>query len=350
MNKKQWFVKGLIFIMVAAVLSGCAVIDLFQPEAAAPVEVPEAEEPTSETQEAEELISTRLTMGYIPNIQFAPVYVALEKGYFREAGFDVTLEYGNEADAVALVGAGDQTFCIASGEQVLLARAQGLPVTYVAAWYQDFPVGVASFVDKGIVSPDDLEGTTVGIPGLFGASYIGFIALLDAEGLTEEDVDLLPIGFNQVEALVAGQSESVVIYLANEPVVLRSKGYEVNVIRVADYLELVSNGLVTNEETLKNDPGMVRSFISALLMGISDTIADPNEAYEISKKYVENLEDADSDLQHAILSESIRLWETDHIGFSDPSGWENMQEVLLEMGLINQPINLEEAFTNDLLP
>lgn len=63
-------------------------------------------------------VPVRLTLGYIPNIQFAPIYVAIDRGYFLDAGFDVQLEYGNEADAVALIGAGEQTFAIASGEQI----------------------------------------------------------------------------------------------------------------------------------------------------------------------------------------------------------------------------------------
>lgn len=298
----------------------------------------------------EEIIPTRLTMGYIPNIQFAPVYVALEKGYFREAGFDVELEYGNEADAVALVGAGEQTFAIASGEQVLLARAQGLPVVYVAAWYQAFPVGVVSLAKAGITAPENLAGQRVGIPGLYGASYIGFKALLSAVGLEEADVDLQPIGFNQVEALVADQVDAAVIYLANEPVVLRAQGYEVDVIRVTDTLELVANGLVTNEETIQQDPQMVKAFVNALLKGIADTIDDPIEAYRISEKYVENLAEADKEVQSEILAESIKLWRTDKLGFSDPIGWENMRQVLMDMGLLEESLNLKEAFTNDLLP
>jgi NitT/TauT family transport system substrate-binding protein len=294
--------------------------------------------------------ATRLTVGYIPNIQFAPIYVAIDKGYFEDAGFEVELEYGNEADAVALIGAGEQTFMIASGEQVLLARAQGLPVVYVAAWYQDFPVGVVSFSDTQIQSPEDLAGYAVGIPGLYGASYIGFKALLNAGNLSEEDINLQSIGFTQVESLVAGQVDASVIYIANEPVVLRSQGYDVDVIRVADYLQLVANGLVTNEAAIQNEPEKVTAFIEALLKGIEDTINDPAEAYEISKKYVENLADADHALQSSILAESIKLWQSDQLGYTDPVGWENMQQVLLDMGLLNQPINLNEAYTNDLLP
>jgi len=296
------------------------------------------------------LTPIRLTLGYIPNIQFAPVYVAIEKGYFQEAGFEVSLEYGNEADAVALVGAGDLTFSVASGEQVLLARAQGLPVTFVAAWYKTYPVGVVSLSEQDLHSIKDLKGRTIGIPGLYGASYIGFKALLSAGGLTEEDVTLLSIGFNQVEALVADQIEAGVIYLANEPVVLQAQGYDVQVLRVADFLQLVSNGLVTNDKTIEEHPERVSSFIKALLSGIADTIADPGEAYEISKKYVENLEETDQTVQLAILTESIALWEADRLGYSELAGWVNMQQVLLDMGLLTVPLDLESAYTNDFLP
>ncbi|MEA3325905.1 MAG: ABC transporter substrate-binding protein [Chloroflexota bacterium] len=296
------------------------------------------------------LISTRLTLGYIPNIQFAPVYVAIEKGYFEDAGFEVTLEYGSETDAVALVGSGNQTFAVASGEQVLLARAQGLPVVYVAAWYQNYPVGVVSFSEAQTESPQDLKDMTIGIPGLYGASYIGFKALLNAGDLTENDVNLLSIGFNQVEAMVSEQVDASVVYLANEPVMLRSQGYDVNVIRVSDYMQLVSNGLVTNETTRREHPEQVSGCIKALLKGISDTIENPDEAYEISKKYVENLAEADETVQREVLDESIDLWKTQRPGFSEPTGWMNMQQVLLDMGLLEEALDLNEAFTNDLLP
>jgi NitT/TauT family transport system substrate-binding protein len=303
---------------------------------------------TQPTEEA--LVATRLTLGYIPNIQFAPIYVAIEKGYFEDAGFEVTLEYGNETDAVALVGAGEQTFAIASGEQVLLAREQGLPVVYVAAWYQEYPVGVVSLAEAGITTPQDLPGTIVGIPGLYGASYIGFNALLNAANLSESNIDLRSIGYNQVESLVTDQVEAAVIYLANEPVVLHSQGEDVDIIRVADYLHLVANGLVTNENMVSRQPEKLRAFIAALTQGIVDAATDPDEAYQISLAYVENLADADETVQREILAESIKLWQTDQPGYSDPTGWENMQTVLLDMGLLSQSLDLEQAFTNAFIP
>src|SRR5512144_599749 len=228
------------------------------------------------------LTKIKLPMGYIPNIQFAPFYVAIEKGYFRDAGIEIDFDYKFETDGVKLVGSGELPFAVVSGEQVLLARAQGLPVTYVAAWYQQYPVSVVAKSELGIVIPQDLKGKKIGLPGLFGASYVGLLAMLYEAKMSEKDVTLDAIGFNQVDLLASGQQEIVVGYTANEPIQLRARGIPVTEIRVSDYVQLASNGILASEKVIKENPELVHAFVGAFLKGLTDTIANPDEAFKMS--------------------------------------------------------------------
>lgn len=323
----------IIFLLLALSLSACA-----QKEAAESMDMEEIQ--------SEELTPIRLPMGYIPNVQFAPWYVAVEKGYFSEAGFDVTFDYSYETDIVELVGANEIPFGVASAEQVLLARTQNIPIVYTMTWFQGFPTAVVAKAETGVETPEDLAGQKIGLPILSGASYIGLRALLNSGGVAESDVTLDVIGFNQVQAMVGDQEDIVVGYVTNEPVQLRALGYDVNVISVDDYLELPANGLITNESVISENPEMVEAFVQAFMQGLVDTLADPDEAFELCKAHVENLAELDEKVQKEVLSLSLDYWKADTLGYSQQTSWENLQELLLDMELIVEPLVLSEAYTN----
>jgi putative riboflavin transport system substrate-binding protein len=320
--------RSFLVLALAALLSGCA----------AP--------PPS----ASELRTIRLPMGYIPNVQYAPFYMAVERGYFADEGLAIDFDYSWETDGMHLVGAEELQFTLASGEQVLLARAQGLPVVYVMNWWNDFPVAVAAPVSSGIVEPADLAGKRVGVPVLSGASYIGYRALLSAAGLPPDVARLEVIGFTQVEAMLARTVDAAVVYANNEPFQLEAQGMPVNVIRVADYVPLASNGIVTNESTLQSDPELVRALVRAVVRGLKDVLADPDAAFEVCLKYVEGLSEADQVVQRQVLEATIRLWSPEPLGFSEAEAWQNMADVLLETGLMPSPVDVRQAYSNDYLP
>jgi NitT/TauT family transport system substrate-binding protein len=290
----------------------------------------------------------RVPAGYVPSVQFAPFYVAMDKGYFAAEGLEVELDYSYETNGVQLVGVNQLPFAIVSGEQVLLARAQGLPVVYVLAWFQKFPVALVSKAEAGIVTPADLKGKRIGSPALDGASYIGLRALMAQAGLKPEDATVTVVGFNQAAALSSGQVDVAVVYSNNEPIRLAAQGEKLNTIQVSDYVALAANGLLTNEQTIAQDPDLIRRFNRALLRGISDSMANPDATYTICKKYVPSL--ADDAVEKQVLLATIDLWKTDHLGYSSPASWQNMETALLDTKLLAAPVDVSKAYTNAFVP
>lgn len=304
-------------------------------------------ETTAVSQPEQPTITFNLPMGYIPDPQYAPLYVAQEKGYFAEEGFELGFDYSFETDGVALVGANEVPFALVSGDVVLSARAQEIPIIYVMEWWQKYPIAIVSKTSAGIETPSDLVGRTVGLPGLFGATYVGYSGLLAANDIAPESVQVNEIGFNQVEVLLTDQVDAVAVYTNNEPLQLEALGEEINVIEVSDYIDMVANGLVTNEQFAAENPERVRGFVRAFTRGVQDTLNDPDEAYEITKKYVEGL----GDDRRNVLDASLAMWQADNLGYSDTAAWEATQETLLAMGFLDAPLaDLNDVYTNEFLP
>ena len=288
-----------------------------------------------------------VAMGFIPNVQFTPVYVALERGYFKDEGLDITLDYGMETDLLQEVGANHLQFAIASGDQVVMARANGLPVRYVANWYRRFPVCVVSLAESGIRAPEDLIGKTVGTTQLQGASYIGWLALLDEVGISPERVNLQVIGYTQVASLTEKRVDAAICYAMNEPVQMMSAGYDINVFGLDRYTQLVSNGLITNDDTIAQSPEVVRGLVRAFLRGLQDTLADPDAAFAITRRTIPEMDDAAAVLQRAVLDECLTYWRSDTPGMSEPAAWAESVTLLCGLSLISAEIDPTSLYTNE---
>lgn len=304
-----------------------------------------------------------IALGYVPDVQFAPFYMAVQKGYYQDEGLDVTLRNGIVQDLVGELGMGanNVNFAAVSGDELIPARIAGVPVKYVMTWYRQYPVAAASIVGKGptLKSPADLKGKVVGVPGPFGANYIGLQALLRAGGLTLQDVQLKSINFTQVVSLAEGQVDIAMVYAANEPTQLRSQGFEVSTLPVSDYAQLASNGLATNEKTLKENPDLVRRVVRATLKGIQETEADPEAAFQASLAQIPELGKNESthELQRQVLTETVKLMQpkpgdpaaNQPPGWVDAEVWAKTQDALFDFGIIKKKVDVEEMFTNEFL-
>src|ERR1700730_2179886 len=202
-------------------------------------------------------------LGYIPDIQFAPFYVAQTQGYYKNAGLDVTFHHGIVNDLIGSMVLGHDNFVFASGDEELVARSKGLKVVDVATIFQKYPVSLIVPANSPIKTLADLKGHTIGEPGPFGATHTGLLALLYKANLSLTDVKVQAIGFTQVPALTAHRVDAVRGYANNEPLQLQKRGMAVRTFLASDYQPLISNGIITTEDTYHNEPQVVREFVQA---------------------------------------------------------------------------------------
>jgi NitT/TauT family transport system substrate-binding protein len=328
---------------LSLVLAGCS-----QPSAS-PTPATPSEEPSGPA------TPLSVGLGFIKSVQFAPFYRADQAGYYDEAGLDVTFRHGTDYDVIALVGQGELDLGLADGTSVIPAVSNGIPIRYVATIYGRFPSIVFAKASSGIANAGDLKGRKLGIPGRYGSSWIMLQALLRSADLTPEDLEIAEYpDFGQGAAVTQGAVDAATGFVNNEPVQLMLTGEEVNVLRVDEITPLPGNGLIAGRGALDAKHDAIAGFVAATLRAMEEIAETPEVGLEAAVTAVPELA-SDRETQAAILDATIEVWqgpvqEQRGLGAIEPADWEASVEFLTELGLVPNPVTVDDLIDTGLLP
>jgi len=311
--------------------------------ACGPVETPTATAP---------LRSVKLMLGFRPDVQFAPFYLAQQAGYFADAGLDVTIEFKDGADLMRLVAAGQPesgVFGVADATDVMISRTAGIPVTYVSTLYERFPVALIGPSGTVPTDPAELAGKRIGTPGQFGSSWHALLALLDAGGLSAEDVTIRTYPqFNQVDGLLRGDVDLITGFRNNEPLRLELEGMAVDLLTVDEVAPLPGPGLIVGDDLLGSDPGLAAEFARAMQRAVAAIAAAPEIGFDAAAEAVPAIgEERETAL--SVLEATILLWSTNG-GRIDQTAWESGYETMVSLGFIDGSVPVGEMTSDVAAP
>jgi NitT/TauT family transport system substrate-binding protein len=293
---------------------------------------------------AAELRPVTLLLGYRPDVQFAPFYVAQQQGFYADAGLEVTIEHRQAPDVLRLVADGQAEFGVADATDVMIARTQGIPVRYASTLYRSFPVAVIGAPDDVPSEPAGLAGLRIGTPGRFGSSWHALLALLDAGGLTPDDVEIREYPqFNQAEGLANGDVDVITGFRNNDALRVEERLGDVSVLTVDDVAPLPGPGVIVGDALLADDPDLVRAFTDATAAAQAAVIEDPEIGYTAAAAEVPAIGE-DPDLARRILGATVELWAGDGFddGAIDLELWQSGYETMRRLDFIDGSVPVDE--------
>lgn len=294
---------------------------------------------------AADAVSVRLK--WVTQAQFAGVYVAKAKGFYSDAGLDVTINPGGpNVNVEPLVAAGTDTFGIASGtEGVLYSREKGLPLVCIGMSQQMTPFAYVAYAGSGINSVKDFKGKTVAT-WFVGPQYTLF-SVLAKEGLKQGDMKIVAQPFS-MQPFISKQYDVATVTLYNELNTLKEQGItDIKLFYPDDSgVTTQQDAIVTSETMIKTKPKQVQAFLDATLKGWKYAFQHKPEAVDIVLAAGSGL---DRKHQELMLNEIERVMTaktgtTQGLGYIDMPSITAVNDSLLEFKALKGAVDLKAAF------
>lgn len=290
-----------------------------------------------------------LQLQWVTQSQFAGYYVALDKGWYRDEGIELTIKPGGpDTLASDAVTAGSAQFGTSLLADIIVAIEQGKPLLSIGQIQQTNGLVLLAQKASGIQEPKEFAGRRVGV--WLGNWEAQFDALMAKENLAPEDYILVAQGFS-MEPFLEGQLDVASAMIYNEyHSVLESgvKPEDLNIIDYADYgLDFPGDTLFTTRELAEKDPALVTAMLRASLRGWQYAVEHPEEAADIVLKYDKSGVQT-REHQLTMMNEIAKLVQMGvrEIGYTDRTDVQRTLDTLLQYEVLKRPVKSEEVYTN----
>lgn len=304
--------------------------------------------------EAEDLKKITFVLDWTPNTNHTGLYVAEEKGYFKDAGLEVEIVQPPEGGAEVLVASGKAQFGMSFQDSMApaLVGENALPITAVAAVIQHNTSGIISRKGEGMAAPKGMEGkkyATWDLP----VEKAMIQDVVTADGGDFSRVQLIPSTVtDEVSALKSKTVDAIWIFYAWAGVKMETEGLETDYFAFADLnpvFDYYTPVIIAGNEFLEQDPDTARAFLSAVSKGYEDAVNDPEGAAKILLKAAPELDGRLVMASQEYLADQYQAG-VDIWGYIDPERWNRFYNWLDENGLSDPAIPENTGFTNDYLP
>ena len=291
----------------------------------------------------------KVQLGWYHQAQWAGFYSADQNGLYTEEGISIKLmpRSSPRFDTIGVVVEGGADFGTHNGVGMIIARLQGRPVVAVAAIYRRDPFVFMTLPESGITKPRDFPGHTIRTLNPIGSGVV-FRAMMNRLGLDPDSVIQVDTGYDMTP-FYAREVDIWPGFLTDEVLSARENGYDVNVILPGYYgVHLYGMTIFTTEENIRENPELVERFLQATLRGYRWAIDNPDEAAMLTLKYNPEL---DIEHERALMQASIPLIHTGEgqIGWMEADVWEKTHNILIEQGLLDEPLDVDKVYTTEFL-